>query len=93
MVDVEIKTGISTVKSIRKLTGSYYTPRKVILEMVNESLFLYLYKFIEKNHSDIPDHKKELMELAYHNIAPGDNKALCSAVVNALDRYKVLDPA
>ncbi|MDB9382461.1 hypothetical protein PN465_09515 [Nodularia spumigena CS-584] len=30
----------STIKSIRKQTGSYYTPRKVIQEMVNESLFI-----------------------------------------------------
>ncbi|MFN4775597.1 MAG: hypothetical protein ACK5L4_07205, partial [Pseudanabaena sp.] len=34
----------NTIKSIRKQTGSYYTPRKVIQEMVNESLFIYLKK-------------------------------------------------
>ena len=77
----------STIKSIRKQTGSYYTPRKVIQEMVNESLFLYLKKYT------IPENLETLKKLVYENLLENANDALCEGVVNGIDRFKVLDPA
>jgi len=83
----------STIKSIRKQTGSYYTPRKVIFEMVNDSLNLYLFKFINTNYSGIKDLKAKVNELVYYNILKNTDNDFQQAVVDALDQYKVLDPA
>lgn len=83
----------STINSIRKQTGSYYTPRKVIYEMVNDSLNLYLSKFIEANYINIKDGRNLLNDLVYYNKIDEKNGPFCLAVVHALDQYKVLDPA
>jgi hypothetical protein len=77
----------NTIKSIRKQTGSYYTPRKVIQEMVNESLFIYL-----KKHT-APENVETLKKLVYENILENADNAFCEGVVNGIDRFKVLDPA
>ena len=77
----------STLKSIRKQTGSYYTPRKVIQEMVNESLFLYL-----KKHTQ-PESLETLKKLVYENILEDGTDDFCDRIVNGIDRFKVLDPA
>jgi hypothetical protein len=83
----------STIKSIRKQTGSYYTPRKVILEMVNDSLNLYLSKFISTNYAGIKDVKTKVNDLVYYNLLKNPGNDFEQAVVDALDQYKVLDPA
>ena len=77
----------NTIKSIRKQTGSYYTPRKVIQEMVNESLFIYL-----KKHTSL-ENVETLKKLVYENILDDANDAFCEGVINGIDRFKVLDPA
>jgi len=83
----------STIKSIRKLTGSFYTPRKTIFEMVNDSLFLYLSKYLQKYHPQIPDFKKQTNQLVYYDIVQENNTSFCFAIVEALDKFKMLDPA
>ncbi len=83
----------STIKSIRKQTGSYYTPRKVIFEMVNDSLNLYLLKFISKQHPKIKDTTTKVNDLVYYNNLKANDNTFEQAVVDALDQYKVLDPA
>lgn len=83
----------STIKSIRKQTGSYYTPRKVIFEMVNDSLNLYLSKFISSKYSGIAEIKSKVNDLVYYNIHKNSDNDFEQAVVDALDQYKVLDPA
>lgn len=83
----------NTIKSIRKLTGSYYTPRKVIFEMVNDSLFLFLNKFVENNYPHIVEVKKTVGNLVYFNIVDTADKLFCRAIVNGLDKFKMLDPA
>ncbi len=83
----------SMKKSIRKLTGSYYTPRKVINEMVNESLYLYLSKYIETKDLEINGYQESLKKLVYYNVPITENQILCNALVEALDKYRVLDPA
>jgi hypothetical protein len=83
----------STKTSIRKLTGSYYTPRKIILEMVNDSLFLYLNKYLDENLPEVSKPKQKVSNLIYkHEIDRKDTK-FCEGIVQALDKYKVLDPA
>lgn len=83
----------STIKSIRKLTGSYYTPRKMIQEMVNDSLFLYITNFIKKQYPNIQFNNQQLSDLIHFSKPINNNPALCAAVVNALDKFKMLDPA
>lgn len=83
----------SAIKSIRKQTGSYYTPRKVIFEMVNDSLNLYLSKFIAAKYPTITDIKTKVNDLVYYNSLQNSQPEFEKAVVEALDQYKVLDPA
>ncbi|CAD5959692.1 hypothetical protein NO976_03176 [Planktothrix agardhii] len=61
----------NTIKSIGKQTGSYYTPRKVIQEMVNESLFIYL-----KKHTSL-ENVETLKKLVYENILDNTSNAFC----------------
>lgn len=83
----------STIKSIRKQTGSYYTPRKVIFEMVNDSLNLYLSKFIQEKYPAFDEVKERINNLVYFNKFENNDSQFAKAVVQALDKYKVLDPA
>jgi len=83
----------STIKSIRKQTGSYYTPRKVIFEMVNDSLNLYLTKYLTSNYPEINDVKAKVNALVYNNILRETDFNFENAIVEALDKFRVLDPA
>ncbi|MBN2571248.1 MAG: hypothetical protein JXA68_03910 [Ignavibacteriales bacterium] len=83
----------NTKRSIRKLTGSYYTPRKIIYEMVNDSLFLYLNKFIQEKYKDLPNNKQKINDLIYFNKFEDDDSTFSEAVVDSLDKFKILDPA
>lgn len=83
----------STIKSIRKLTGSFYTPRKTILEMVNDSLYLYLNNYLKKNYSGLNERKKKVNNLINHNSVDANDTLFCKAIVEALDKFKMLDPA
>ncbi len=83
----------STISSIRKLTGSYYTPRRTINEMVNDSLYLYLTRFFNENYPKITNAKKHLNDLVYFNLADKVDSHFREAVVHGLDQFKMLDPA
>lgn len=83
----------STIKSIRKLTGSFYTPRKTILEMVNDSLYLYLNNYLKKYYSGLKDRKKKVNNLIHQNTIDSNDTLFCQAIVEALDKFKMLDPA
>lgn len=82
-----------TRKSIRKLTGSYYTPRKIIQEMVSESLYIYLSKKFEEEGSEVDGYLELLSDLIYQNKLEANNQEFNRTVVQALDEYRVLDPA
>lgn len=82
----------STIKSIRNLTGSYYTPRKIIYEMVNDSLNIYINKYLQNNYPQIAEIPEKVADLVYKNNFT-DEKQFNEAVVDALDQYKFLDPA
>jgi type I restriction-modification system DNA methylase subunit len=96
-LDPDLKADVR--KSIRSLTGSFYTPRKVIQEMVNESLFLYLNRHFRERESSAtagqlcPTYGPRLHQLIYHNQLDTNDTAFCQAVVVSLDDLKVLDPA
>ena len=96
-LDPDLKAEVRN--SIRRLTGSFYTPRKVIQEMVNESLFLYLNRHFRERESSAaagqlcPTYGPRLHKLIYHNQLDTTDATFCQAVVVALDDLKILDPA
>lgn len=90
-LDPQIEESVRT--SIRKQNGAYYTPRKVIQEMVNESLFLYLFNYFKNNNIKIEDCRKNLHELVYFDNLSEGKKLFSDSIVEALDKLKVLDPA
>ncbi|UJF29568.1 BREX-1 system adenine-specific DNA-methyltransferase PglX [Kaistella sp. 97-N-M2] len=82
----------STKKSIRNLTGSYYTPRKIIHEMVNDSLNIYLCNYLDQNAKSLSNIKDQVSDLVYYGNVSRE-KDFNNAIVDALDQYKFLDPA
>lgn len=82
----------STKKSIRNLTGSYYTPRKIIHEMVNDSLNIYLCNYLQQNAKSLSKIKDQVSDLVYYGNVSSE-KDFNNAIVDALDQYKFLDPA
>lgn len=79
-----------TGESIRKSTGSYYTPRVIVDYMVDESLKLYLN---EKTKID----KEKLRALISYDLADDDSNPLNDEekdrITQALGSIKILDPA
>ncbi len=84
----EIDPNDTISKSARKATGSFYTPRKIIDYMVNESLLLYFTNFLKKYDFDT----RELKTLVYYEKST-DNIKFRQLIVQAIDEIKVLDPA
>ncbi len=93
LAELDPNLGDSTIRSIRRQTGSYYTPRKVIFEMVNDSLNIYLSKYISDHYPGLENAKTKVHDLVYDNTVNADDENFHSAVIEALDKYKVLDPA
>ena len=89
LAEIDPNNDDATTKSIRKATGSYYTPRPVIQSMVNESLLVYLKKRI---HFDSDENGTEfLSELIYHNVLK--NERHNRQTVECLSEVRALDPA
>jgi Eco57I restriction-modification methylase len=78
-------------KSAKKASGSYYTPRKVIDYMVNESLLLYLKNYFKVHGFD--NKGKKINDLVYLDKVDSSDSKFCTTIVNALDDIKILDPA
>jgi hypothetical protein len=93
LAELDPKLEENTIKSIRKMTGAYYTPRKVIQEMVNESLQLFITKHFERAKSITPDIKNHIHELIFKGSTDSFDDKFCAGVVEAIDQCKVLDPA
>lgn len=89
LAEIDPNNDEATTKSIRKATGSYYTPRPVIQSMVNESLLVYLEKRISFGNEENP--KKFLSNLIYHNVLINDRHN--RQIVESLSKVRVLDPA
>jgi hypothetical protein len=80
-------------KSARKASGSYYTPRRVIDYMVNESLRLHLEGFC-KQRGATADEIAALTELIYHDeFDAAKHTRLAEWIVEAFDTIRILDPA
>ena len=89
LAEIDPNNDDATAKSIRKATGSYYTPRPVIQSMVNESLLV----FLKKRLAFEPDeHGMEfLADLIYHDKVVNDRHN--RQIVESLSNIRVLDPA
>jgi hypothetical protein len=89
----EIDPDPTVSKNARRASGSFYTPRKVIDYMVNESLRLNLETFL-RSHYELNDQiLQELNDLVYQNNFDPAHKELAGAIVEAFDQIKILDPA
>ncbi len=84
-----------TKTTARKQTGSFYTPREIVNYMVDESLIAYL-----KNAVQDWEIEEEALDKALHQLASfdmlnpfADDPKITKAIIAALDRCKILDPA
>ncbi|GAB3761212.1 hypothetical protein [Spirosoma pomorum] len=82
----------NTAKTARKASGSFYTPRRVIDYMVNESLVLYLTTFANQNNKLTATTRQAITDLVFHDQTPADS-ALSDLFLDAFDELKMLDPA
>lgn len=83
----------AAAESARKASGSYYTPRRIIDYMVNESLRLHLENFIRPRGANA-DEIKALAALLYHsNWDRVRHPRLAAWVVESFDQLRLLDPA
>ncbi|MEA3224910.1 MAG: hypothetical protein U9Q07_03095 [Planctomycetota bacterium] len=84
-------TDKAAAKSARKASGSYYTPRRIVDYMVNESLHLYLRSRFRRETAT----RQELQlvsQLCYREEG-ADFAPIADRMVKALDEIRVLDPA
>ena len=89
LAEIDPNNDDATTKSIRKATGSYYTPRPVIQSMVNESLLVYLKKRI--NFGADENGTEFLTNLIYHDVLNNDSHN--RQIVECLYEIRALDPA
>ena len=79
-----------TEKTVRKSTGSYYTPRPIVQYMVNESLIAYLKKTV----SDVEEETlRSLLSYSDDDKVSTLNEQQTHDIVSAILNCKVLDPA
>ena len=83
-----------SAKSARKESGSYYTVRQIIDYMVNESLRIFLRNAMGYREGTISEgYEHKLEKLLYYDELEPEDTDFRKAVIEALDRVKVLDPA
>ena len=87
----EIDPDEDIAKTARRESGSFYTPRKIIDNMVNTSLMLYLTNYFKQLGQK--GFQKKLYQLIYQNKVDEHDQSFKEMVVDALDKIKVLDPA
>ena len=76
-----------TGESVRKSTGSFYTPREIVNYMVNESLVAYLMNKTKVSETDLR------LLLSYDDDVPSLSNDQKQQLENAIKDCKVLDPA
>jgi len=84
-------TDKAAAKSARKASGSYYTPRRIVDYMANESLHLYLRSRFERECASRRDIQL-VSQLCYRDEG-ADFSPIAERIVDALDEVRVLDPA
>lgn len=81
-----------TKTTARKQTGSFYTPREIVDYMVDESLIAYLKNHISAETEKLDEQLHQLV--SYSSIKPfAEDEATQKAVIKALDKCTILDPA
>jgi len=84
-------TDKAAAKSARKASGSYYTPRRIVDYMANESLHLYLRSRFEREGASRQDIQL-VSQLCYRDEG-ADFSPIAERIVDAFDEVRVLDPA
>jgi adenine-specific DNA-methyltransferase len=84
----EIDPNLSSAEktSVRKATGSFYTPREIVDYMAEEALVKYL-------HNKTQCSEKELMNLFKEEATIDFSDQEKEAILSAFDQVKILDPA
>ena len=82
-------TAENTKISARKATGSFYTPREIVEYMVDESLMAFLKEKVQSAETAA----KLPALLSYQSTDCAFDEAEQSAMIDALDDCKILDPA
>jgi len=83
-----------SAKSARKEQGAYYTPRRIIDYMVNESLRIYLRNAFGFREGTMPAGTDEkISNLLCFDEFDSDDAEFISGIIDAFDVIKVLDPA
>ncbi|MGC6423816.1 MAG: Eco57I restriction-modification methylase domain-containing protein [Lentimonas sp.] len=83
-----------SAKSARNESGAYYTPRRIIDYMVNESLRIHLRNAMGYREGTLPEgYEDKLENLLYFDELDGEDTGFRKAIVEALDIVKILDPA
>ena len=94
-IDPNIEHTVRT--SIRKQSGSYYTPKRVVQYMVNDSLYLYLKTALDDDQQQTQNLLTDLCFQSYDAHAEAAQTAryqpIANRVVDALDALRTLDPA
>ena len=79
-----------TKESVRKQSGSFYTPKEIVNYMVDESLKAYLKRQIPSINTEQLDNFFEETDLSMEWLSQPN---LCQKVAEALKKIKILDPA
>jgi len=85
-----------TGTTVRKATGSYYTPREVVDYMVTQSLTLYLKSKVEadtKHKWNETNIEAKLHDLLSYGFVNPFNESETERIIIFLDELKILDPA
>ena len=91
-----------TRSTVRKATGSYYTPRQIVDYMVDEALIAYFLQKVEPYDNDKKDLEDRLRDdlLAYNQQGelekPDDHlihQDEIQPMIEAIDELKIIDPA
>jgi hypothetical protein len=85
-----------TGTTVRKATGSYYTPREIVDYMVTESLSLYLKSKINTDNEhkwDLTDIETKIHKLLSYGFDNPFNGFETERIITFLDELKILDPA
>jgi hypothetical protein len=82
-----------TRTTARKATGSYYTPREIVGYMVDETLIAYLKGALDTSAQSNQDRLRDAFSTTPEHFQNPFTTEETEALIHAIDRVKVLDPA
>ena len=80
-----------TKTTARKQTGSFYTPREIVNYMVDESLLEYIKQNVKNESENFETQLRNLF--SYSNDYKPFNEKETYAIIEAINKCKILDPA